>query len=562
MTIQQSNIKLLAAVVMDDTDNNGGPPSSTIIPDGESNTVFPDISELDRAGGRVQFRKVFPWVDEAATSTFFGANACLSDIPVDANTGCVLFEAASVSETQADVIARIGGATGSLSGGFAQLIHPELKLSVYSDSASPKAYFYCSLDVYNTYIDLFPVGSTVTMIGFLNGNVLRYADYQIAAVDHSVFSGPFYMVILTFTAPGVYSTWSPAAEYFVAADYATVDGTYMIVGGGAVTTGEFAYFGASRLTAGITAGATVVPVGAITAKVVPTALIGTPDAEAIVGFDPALLTKSSTGEEPIFQTGRFVVVGKTLSAAAATVSNGQVINLGEAGLSRVRVLGFDGHVITAGFTADLDAGTVTFDNVAGYSQPVTVTGRVEDMAMVLSISGLNVTLSRPVTHDYPIGSTVSASLIFGDIRARVGTVFDQQTWTGEWSDVPIGSTAAAQYNQYAYPILVTNDGAISERWRLQFTNTDTFNVVGEQVGQIAVGNTTTTTAPTNPATGQPYFTIDPLGFGSGWSAGNVIRFNTDGAQAPVWVMRVIQAGPDSGNPDSFELAIRGDVDRP
>ena len=126
MTIQQGNLKLLAAVVMDDADNNGGPPSSNVIPDGSSNTVFPDISELDRAGGRVQFRKIFPWVDEAATSTFYGANACLSDIPVDANTGCVLFEAASVSETQADVIARIGGVTGSLPAGFASLISTEI----------------------------------------------------------------------------------------------------------------------------------------------------------------------------------------------------------------------------------------------------------------------------------------------------------------------------------------------------------------------------------------------------------------------------------------------------
>ena len=254
-------------------------------------------------------------------------------------------------------------------------------------------------------------------------------------------------------------------------------------GGASLSTDDFAYFGATLLTSGITSGATVLPVAATSQPVVPVDLIGTPDADTIIGFDPALLTKSPTGEEPILQAGRFVVIGKTISAAPTTVSNAQVINLGETGLSRVRVIGDNGNVITAGYTADLEAGTVTFDNVAGYSQPVTVTGRVEDMARVLSIAGLNVTISRAVTHDYPSGSTVSAAVIFGDLRARVGDVWDQQTWPGNWDDV--GTPATAQYNQYAYPIVVTNSGAITERWRLHFTNTTSFNVVGEQVGQIA-----------------------------------------------------------------------------
>ena len=424
MTIQQGNLKLLAAVVMDDADNNGGPPSSNVIPDGSSNTVFPDISELDRAGGRVQFRKIFPWVDEAATSTFYGANACLSDIPVDANTGCVLFEAASVSETQADVIARIGGVTGSLPAGFSSLISPEIYLRTSHSDPSQSYLFDVSDDLGAGFSGTIEVGTQLTVIEFSAGSVVKYETKTVETVDTVDLTHPgAYYAILGLSA-GVHSSWSAVAAGSYWSDLVAPDayGTYVIIGSGgaSLSTDDFAYFGATLLTSGITSGATVLPVAATSQPVVPVDLIGTPDAATIIGFDPALLTKSPTGEEPILQAGRFVVIGKTISAAPTTVSNAQVINLGETGLSRVRVIGDNGNVITAGYTADLEAGTVTFDNVAGYSQPVTVTGRVEDMARVLSIAGLNVTISRAVTHDYPSGSTVSAAVIFGDLRARVG----------------------------------------------------------------------------------------------------------------------------------------------
>ena len=49
----------------------------------------------------------------------------------------------------------------------------------------------------------------------------------------------------------------------------------------------------------------------------------------------------------------------------------------------MRVLGQDGAVIHTGYTADLEAGTVAFNDVTGYSQPVTIEHRIEDMAVAL-----------------------------------------------------------------------------------------------------------------------------------------------------------------------------------
>lgn len=280
----------------------------------------------------------------------------------------------------------------------------------------------------------------------------------------------------------------------------------------------------------------------------------------ILGLDPVRLPQD--GRVPIFRSGEFAVVGHTASLTA-TVSNAQTIDCARVRLSRVRVIGADGLVINSGYTTDLEAGTVTFTNVAGYSQPVTIEHRIEDMAMVreVQITG-QLTFTRPLTHAYPLGSYVSSALVAGDRFARTSVVFDQATWNGTWSDSAVGSPATASFNAVANPIVVTNRGALTERWAVQFTNSTSFNVIGENVGVIASGNTSADCAPLNPNTGAPYFSIPALGWGLGWSTGNLLRFNTIGAEFPVWVVRTVQQGPETVPDDSFTILIRGDVDTP
>lgn len=281
----------------------------------------------------------------------------------------------------------------------------------------------------------------------------------------------------------------------------------------------------------------------------------------ILGIDPVRLP--SDGRVPIFKAGDFAVLGHSATVGPNTVSNGQTINCGRVRLSRVRVIGNDGLVINTGYSANLEAGTVTFSNVTGYSQPVTIEHRIEDMMLVrdAQISG-DVSFTRPVTHAYPLGSYISSALVAGDLVARVSLLFDQATWTNVWSDALIGSNATGTYNDVLAPIEVTNVGALTERWAIRFTNTTSFEVIGEHVGVVATGNTSADISPTNPATGQPYFTIRAIGWGGGWTTGNVMRFNTVGCQFPVWVVRTVQQGPETVINDSFTLLTRGDVDRP
>lgn len=280
----------------------------------------------------------------------------------------------------------------------------------------------------------------------------------------------------------------------------------------------------------------------------------------VLGIDPVRLP--SDGRVPIFRPGGFAVVGHT-GEIEATVSNAQVIDCARVRLSRVRVIGADGIVINTGYNTDLEAGKVTFTNVTGYSQPVTVQHRIEDMAMVreTQING-DISFTRALSHPYPLGSYVSSALLApgnADMFARVSILFDQATWNGTYADAISGSAATGTFNAAQYPIEVSNRGARTERFAIQFTSSSAYNVIGENVGVIATGTINSNCAPQNPATGAPYFTIPAGGWGAGWSTGNVLRFNTIGAEFPVWVVRTVRQGPETIPNDSFTILIRGDV---
>ena len=283
----------------------------------------------------------------------------------------------------------------------------------------------------------------------------------------------------------------------------------------------------------------------------------------IIGIDPVRLP--TDGKVPIFRAGSLCVVGHTKTSAQLNVNNNQTINLARVRLSRVAVRDANGINHLTGYTADLEAGTVTFTDVSSMTMPVVIEDRIEDMAVAtdVQISG-EITFNQALTHDYPKdGTYVSSALQASDRRARVSLDFVQQSWVDNaWVDAPNGPIPPAKYDQGVSPIEITNAGGSTERWVLQFTSTSQFRVIGEHVGVIATGDINAVCAPLNPATGKPYFTIKPLGWGQGWAVGNILRINTVGALYPFWMVRTIQPGPETGIEHNFSILARGDVNRP
>ncbi|MET3477021.1 hypothetical protein [Variovorax atrisoli] len=306
-----------------------------------------------------------------------------------------------------------------------------------------------------------------------------------------------------------------------------------------------------------------VPVFASTIRYNAVAYTTLPVDATLLGLDPVRLP--SDGRVPIFRKGELVVIHNTKRMPAAVVSNGQTLDVGRVRLSRVRIVGADGATIETGYTRNLDAGTVTFNDVSGYAQPVVVEHRIEDLLTVsdVGIDG-RLAFAGRVTHDYSSGdSYVSSALPMGDVKARVSLLFDQQTWTGVWSDALIGNPADPTFNDIDFPITVTNKGAVTERWRIQINaGGTTYNLIGEHVGQIVTGQSMAADCSPIGPSGVPYMTIPAAGFGSGWASGQLIRFNTVAATFPFVPIRTVQMGAETVLDDSFEILVLIGVDRP
>ena len=107
MTILAGDIKLVESQVMLDTAEGGGAPTSNIIEDATSNSIFPDISETDRAGGRVNLRKVHATVQTLTTDGYYGANIIVAEPPADPNVSVTLFTTNSVFDRRSDAQSRL-----------------------------------------------------------------------------------------------------------------------------------------------------------------------------------------------------------------------------------------------------------------------------------------------------------------------------------------------------------------------------------------------------------------------------------------------------------------------
>lgn len=281
----------------------------------------------------------------------------------------------------------------------------------------------------------------------------------------------------------------------------------------------------------------------------------------ILGLDPVRLPMD--GRVPVYRPADVVVIHHTGSTTLANpVVAGSTYSVGRTNLSELWLVDQNGVKLTSGqYAYDLPAGAVTIaaDFTAGaLVQPIIAKHRVEDMNLLsdVQING-QLTLASPLSRDYTADSYVSSALLFGDMMARITNVHDLLAFSA-WTDVP-GTGSNAQYNNIDYPIEAKNNGGLNERWRINFTSTTTFQVIGENLGVIATGATNADCSPANALTGQPYFTIRAAGWGSGWSAGNQLRFNSISAAAPIWIARTVLPGATLEG-DSFSMQMRGDVD--
>lgn len=100
MPIETNNLVLYKSERSTDTSDGGGKYSGQTVVDGESNNLFPDVSELDRTMGRVSLRKIFAAVTSADTDALMGSTVFISKNPDDPNVSALLFSTKSHTDTR------------------------------------------------------------------------------------------------------------------------------------------------------------------------------------------------------------------------------------------------------------------------------------------------------------------------------------------------------------------------------------------------------------------------------------------------------------------------------
>lgn len=100
MPIETNNLVLYKSERLTDTPDGGGKYSGQVVVDGESNNLFPDVSELDRTMGRVSLRKIFAAVNNNDTDSLMGSTVFVSKNPDDPNVSALLFSTRSYTDTR------------------------------------------------------------------------------------------------------------------------------------------------------------------------------------------------------------------------------------------------------------------------------------------------------------------------------------------------------------------------------------------------------------------------------------------------------------------------------
>lgn len=107
MPVETNNLVLYKSERLTDTSDGGGKYSGQVVVDGESNNLFPDVSELDRTMGRVSLRKIFAGINNSDTESLMGSTVFVSKNPDDPNVSALLFSTESHTDVRSSAANRV-----------------------------------------------------------------------------------------------------------------------------------------------------------------------------------------------------------------------------------------------------------------------------------------------------------------------------------------------------------------------------------------------------------------------------------------------------------------------
>ena len=289
-----------------------------------------------------------------------------------------------------------------------------------------------------------------------------------------------------------------------------------------------------------------------------------------IGIDAVRLP--ADGRVPIYRRGDMIVIGHRLSDDLGSAHTaGQTVRLSRDHIDSLCLRDAKNRAIEAKwYDYDLDAGTLTWAtplDLSAYQMPITAHHATEEenRVIVADIDG-TLQLQFPVGRDYPKEDTyVSSALIGGDLEVRHSPPWSQKLFDNVWSDDPRGDAITAKLNLKDYPLVLTDDGATTDRWAIVWRDGTQFDLYSEALGFVGRFDALQDLAPINAATGKPYFVLKKGAFGinngaSPWAVGNAVRLNTYGTHLGVWVLRAVQpSATKQTETDGFTMCLRGNT---
>lgn len=529
MPITAADLKFFASAKMTDDADAGGARAGTALQDGGVNNVFPNVTEVDRTTGSARLRKVYPSVVSSEQSALLGATVGINDMPTDPAISAAIFkygddttkrstvEAAIKASLQVGVEGYSTGVANNVDGGDTQIV-----FSVGTGNPGP------SVTAVGSTIGVTVVGSGVTSL------------HKVVAL---VSSSPW-TVDIDPAIPGSETNFTIQVRGLIFGTprpYSTVE------------------------TAAALISATTLDLDSLWCRVVPVnPAVAYPTVEQATGIGSGW-AQYTHGHLECVRAGDQAVLWDEQETAPDTVADLDVTDCGRTDLAQATVVDANGDEIArflkygevptgVGCTADLAAGTITYTDVSGYAQPITVRHRIAETVGIQSLDGLTATLTAALSRAFPATSKLTTLAPYGDMQASLGVMFSQQAWTKTFSDVLIGSAAPAMYSG---SVGLTNDGTETDRYACVFTTATQFNFISEKLGQIATGNIATDFEPLNPITNQPLCTL----YAAGWASpgvGNVLRLNTIGPYGHTWALRSLYPSAEAGT-DRVVLRMRGGV---
>ena len=103
MAITLADLKFFQSERMTESDDGGGRMSATEIVSGVENSIFDDVSDVDRAAGDASLRKVYAAVTSADTAKYLDAGVVIFKAPADPNSSVMLFSTRDFYDERADI---------------------------------------------------------------------------------------------------------------------------------------------------------------------------------------------------------------------------------------------------------------------------------------------------------------------------------------------------------------------------------------------------------------------------------------------------------------------------